>query len=46
MTPGSRSAEVSHEALIRHWEQLRAWVDENRENLRTRAALVADRESG
>jgi hypothetical protein len=40
---GGRSAEVSHEALIRHWEKLRAWVDENRGNLRTRAALVADR---
>src|SRR4051812_28637828 len=40
---GHRSAEVSHEALIRHWEKLRAWVDENRENLRTRAALTADR---
>ena len=30
---GSRSAEVSHEALIRHWDKLRAWVDENRDNL-------------
>ena len=39
---GSRSVEVSHEALIRHWEKLRHWVDENRENLRTRAALLAD----
>ena len=33
---GTRSAEVSHEALIRHWDKLRAWVDENRENLRIR----------
>ncbi len=41
---GSRLAEVSHEALIRHWDKLRAWVGENRANLRTRAALVADRE--
>ena len=39
---GSRSVEVSHEALIRHWQRLRHWVDENRENLRTRAALLAD----
>ncbi len=41
--PPARSAEVSHEALIRHWDRLRAWIDENRANLRTRAALVADR---
>ncbi|MFO1049166.1 MAG: toll/interleukin-1 receptor domain-containing protein [Geminicoccaceae bacterium] len=40
---GARSAEVSHEALIRHWERLRGWIDENRANLRTRSALVADR---
>jgi tetratricopeptide (TPR) repeat protein len=40
---GSRSAEVSHEALIRHWEKLRAWIDENREKLRIRAALMAAR---
>src|SRR4051812_43440105 len=39
---GSRSVEVSHEALIRHWQRLRHWVDENRENLRTRATLIAD----
>ena len=31
-----RSVEVSHEALIRHWERLRIWIDENRENLRIR----------
>ena len=36
--------EVSHEALIRHWERLRAWIDENRANLRTRADLAADRD--
>ena len=41
---GARSAEVSHEALIRHWERLRGWIDENRANLRTRSALVADRD--
>ena len=39
---GSRSVEVSHEALIRHWQRLRHWVDENRENLRTRTTLIAD----
>ena len=36
---GHRSVEVSHEALIRHWDKLRAWVDENRDNLRIRARL-------
>ena len=25
--------DVSHEALIRHWQQLRTWLDESRENL-------------
>jgi WD40 repeat protein len=37
------SVEVSHEALIRHWKELRAWIDANRENLRTRARLKDDR---
>jgi hypothetical protein len=37
------SVEVTHEALIRHWRELRAWVDANRENLRTRARLKEDR---
>ena len=40
---GSRLAEVSHEALIRHWDKLRAWIDENRANLKIRSDLVADR---
>jgi WD40 repeat protein len=39
---GTRSAEVSHEALIRHWDRLRAWIDENRENLRIYDALLTD----
>ena len=30
---GRRSVEVSHEALIRHWDKLRAWIDENRDKL-------------
>jgi hypothetical protein len=37
------SVEVSHEALIRHWGELRAWIDANRENLRTRARLKEDK---
>ena len=40
---GRRSVEVSHEALIRHWEKLRDWIDENRDKLRTRELLKADR---
>jgi WD40 repeat protein len=32
--------EVAHEALIRTWERLRTWIDENREKLRARAAVV------
>jgi hypothetical protein len=41
---GRRFVEVSHEALIRHWDKLRAWVDENRENLRIREFLRANRD--
>jgi hypothetical protein len=40
---GRRSVEVSHEALIRHWEKLRGWIDENRDILRTREFLRANR---
>jgi hypothetical protein len=32
------TVEVAHEALIRTWPRLRAWVDANREKLRSRAA--------
>jgi hypothetical protein len=34
------TVEVAHEALIRRWSTLRAWVDGNREKLRTRAAIL------
>ncbi len=34
------TVEVAHEALIRRWPTLRAWVDENRDKLRTRAAIL------
>ena len=37
------SVEISHEALIRHWENLRGWIDDNREKLRTREFLKANR---
>jgi hypothetical protein len=33
---GKELVEVSHEALIRSWAELRRWVDEDRELLRTR----------
>ena len=41
---GDETAEVSHEALIRQWDRLRRWIDEDREFLlwreRLRAALA------
>ncbi len=40
---GRPSIEVSHEALISHWDKLRVWIDENREKLRTREFLRATR---
>ena len=40
---GRRSVEVSHEALIRHWDKLRDWIDDNRDKLRTRDFLKANR---
>jgi WD40 repeat protein len=34
------TVEVAHEALIRTWPRLRAWVDTNRDKLRSRAAVL------
>ncbi len=34
--------EVAHEALIRHWERLRAWLDDDRDNLRLREGISDD----
>jgi energy-coupling factor transporter ATP-binding protein EcfA2 len=34
------TVEVAHEALIRRWPTLRAWVDGNREKLRARTAIL------
>jgi WD40 repeat protein/class 3 adenylate cyclase/energy-coupling factor transporter ATP-binding protein EcfA2 len=31
VTIGERTVEVAHEAIIRHWPTLRAWLDEDRE---------------
>jgi len=46
-----RTAEVAHEALIREWPQLREWLDEDRDALRTQrtvtdAAAEWDRATG
>jgi WD40 repeat protein/serine/threonine protein kinase/DNA-binding SARP family transcriptional activator len=35
------TVEVAHEALFREWGRLRAWLDENRDNLRSHQRLVA-----
>jgi hypothetical protein len=40
---GHRSVEVCHEALIRHWDKLRVWVGENRDRLRAREFLKANK---
>jgi len=34
ITTDEGSVEVAHEALIREWPRLRAWIDENRDELR------------
>jgi tetratricopeptide (TPR) repeat protein len=41
-TEGATGAtvEVAHEALIRRWSTLRAWVDGNREKLRARTSIL------
>lgn len=41
--PLTRNAtvEVAHEALIRQWERLRGWLDENREGLRLHRRLTS-----
>jgi WD40 repeat protein/serine/threonine protein kinase/energy-coupling factor transporter ATP-binding protein EcfA2 len=41
--PATRSStvEVAHEALIRQWERLRGWLDENREGLRLQRRLTS-----
>jgi tetratricopeptide (TPR) repeat protein/energy-coupling factor transporter ATP-binding protein EcfA2 len=39
---GEKVVEVAHEALIREWPTLRAWLDENRESLILHRQLTAD----
>lgn len=38
----STEIEVAHEALIRHWERLRNWINEDRSNLRILAQISED----
>ncbi len=37
--------DVAHEALIRHWQQLRRWLDENRDALRKQREIEEDAQS-
>jgi len=39
---GKIEIEVAHEALIRHWERLRIWLNEDRDNLRLREGINDD----
>jgi WD40 repeat protein len=39
-TTGSEAVELSHEALIRGWPRLRAWIDEDRAGLRIQRRLT------
>jgi WD40 repeat protein/class 3 adenylate cyclase len=41
LTVGDDIVEVAHEALIREWPRLRAWLDEDREGLRLHRHLAA-----
>jgi WD40 repeat protein/class 3 adenylate cyclase/energy-coupling factor transporter ATP-binding protein EcfA2 len=40
ITTGEDTVEVAHEALIREWPALRAWLDEDREGLRVQRHLT------
>ena len=48
VTPGESEAddriEVAHEALVRNWPKLSAWLEEERERMRHRIALTAKAE--
>jgi len=39
LTVGDGTVELAHEALLRTWPRLHAWIDEERENLRTRQRI-------
>jgi len=36
---GAITAELSHEALLEHWDSLRKWIDEDRDDLRFQRRL-------
>jgi WD40 repeat protein/DNA-binding SARP family transcriptional activator len=40
-TSGGATVEVAHEALLREWPRMRAWVDDARDDLRRHAAFTA-----
>jgi len=40
LTVDDRGVELVHETLIRAWPRLRAWIDENRDELRTRQRII------
>jgi WD40 repeat protein len=40
-TTGQNTVEVAHEALLREWPRLRAWIHDGREDLRIHAILAA-----
>ncbi|MGB1253399.1 MAG: hypothetical protein ACPG8W_22490, partial [Candidatus Promineifilaceae bacterium] len=42
ITTDNDAAEVTHEALIREWQRLRTWLDDNREALRLQRKIAAD----
>jgi WD40 repeat protein/DNA-binding SARP family transcriptional activator len=41
LTVSEGSVEVAHEALLREWPRLRAWIEEDRDGLRIRRGLTA-----
>jgi basic membrane lipoprotein Med (substrate-binding protein (PBP1-ABC) superfamily)/DNA-binding SARP family transcriptional activator len=38
---GAPTVEVAHEALLQEWDQLRAWIEQNRDDLRRHRELAA-----
>jgi formylglycine-generating enzyme required for sulfatase activity len=46
LTAGEDGIQVAHEALIRHWDQLRSWVDSDREFLLWRERFGGLRDAG
>ena len=46
LTVDRDSLEIAHEALLRSWPRLRNWIDEARDDLRTRQRIDVPRRSG